>query len=196
MIKIAAGQITLTPETLELVSLLAHPEESVDDAVTRLISDSAIAYFVRLSPREFESLVGRSLESRGYTVTYVGGSGDEGIDLLATKDTEHVAVQCKRYDASPITPNQIREFLGAIVNAQATAGVFVTTSSFTQAARAFAAAQSIELVDSGCLVAWLIQRPDGPTMIRCGKCGAAATSLNEWTRAWICAACKSFNSVE
>ena len=189
------GQFNLSPGTLALVDILATPSESVDDVVGRLLESSAIAHLVRVSPSEFERVVGRSLEAQGYDVEHVGGRGDQGIDLVGKRGTEFVAVQCKRYGTSEVTPHQVREFLGAIVAARATRGVLVTTSMFTHAARIAANGQPIEFVDQKGLAAWLTQGPANGRIRRCSKCGSPAISLTEWSRAFACASCKEFNSI-
>ena len=139
--------------------------------------------------------MGHSLARQGYDVAYVGGKGDQGIDLIAKGHGEVVAVQCKRYDSATITPNQIREFLGAIVAALATRGVFVTTSVFTEAARAFAEGHPIDLVDRTVLVAWLIRKGARGPGLKCKNCGAVAKIQSESTLAWACAVCNEFNLV-
>jgi restriction system protein len=187
-------RFTLTAELKALVRLVAEADESIDDVVSRLLSSSALAYLVQLPPTEFERIVGRSLEAQGYEVEHVGGRGDEGIDLLATRNEETVAVQCKRYDTAPVTPNQVREFLGSMVAAKADRGIFVTTSLFTESARQFADGQLMELVDSAGLTAWLIQQCSRARW-SCSKCGTVTAELTEWTRAWICSNCGEFNSV-
>jgi restriction system protein len=188
-------ELILTPDILTLIELLAEPGEAIGDVTTRLVAGSVISHILQLAPVEFEALVGRSFERRGYAVEHCGGKGDEGIDLMATRGSDTIAIQCKRFNDAPVTPSQVRDFFGAMVAAHATQGAFVTTSFFTEAARGFAEAQSIELVDRAGLHAWLVRGKAGARVRACGKCGAAASSLGEWTRAWICATCKAFNSV-
>src|ERR1017187_7358952 len=48
-----------------------------------------------MSGVEFESYLRRLLSSRGYSVAMTGGSGDLGVDLIASRGTERVAIQVK-----------------------------------------------------------------------------------------------------
>ena len=91
-----------------------------------------MSHLTNMDPGDFERLVGRALSARGYKVEHRGGRGDEGIDLLAARGGETIAIQCKRYDQGQITPKHVREFLGAITAAKVDRGVFVTTSTYTK----------------------------------------------------------------
>ena len=48
----------------------------------------------RLSGRESERLIGRLFERMGCSVDPVGGTGDHGVDLVASSVSERVGVQC------------------------------------------------------------------------------------------------------
>lgn len=79
-------------------------------------------------------------------VKRVGGVVDSGIDGIVTLDRlgfEKVYVQAKRWQSSVGRP-EIQAFYGALAGHRATKGVFITTSSYTAAARDYA--QSIERV--------------------------------------------------
>lgn len=68
-----------------------------------------------------------------------GGSGDGGVDGTIREDAlglDEVYVQAKRYaDGNTVGRDALNSFVGAIDVAGTTKGVFVTTSSFTKAAR-------------------------------------------------------------
>lgn len=79
--------------------------------------------FYELTSSEFEILVAQLLAQAGYTnVRLVGGPGDQGVDILATKEKEQIAIQVKhkthltvyeierfvnRYFSNPSTPNNL-----------------------------------------------------------------------------------------
>lgn len=50
-----------------------------------------------MSGQEFERFMAGLLRAVGYRVDAVGGSGDQGVDLLIKKGRRLVAVQCKKY---------------------------------------------------------------------------------------------------
>lgn len=100
----------------------------------------ALDDLLRLSPGEFEDFIGDLLEASGqYTdVRRVGGAGDQGADLLARdRFGRPFIVQCKRYHAGhKVGASEMRDFLGAKNIHHADEGMFVTTSTFTDQARA------------------------------------------------------------
>lgn len=108
-----------------------------------------------LSPAEFEAYVGVLFEKAGYRVKQTGGRGDRGIDLVVSRNGKSRVVQCKRY-GDDIGPGAVREFIGAMTNAQATRGFLVTTSGFTSGAEreARTSPYDIRLLGGGTLVRW------------------------------------------
>ena len=82
----------------------------------------------------------------------MGRSGDGGIDGLGVYRLSLVSFpvyfQCKRY-AGTVGPEKVREFRGAMVG-RGDKGLFITTGTFTPAARAEAqkpGAPPIDLID-------------------------------------------------
>jgi HJR/Mrr/RecB family endonuclease len=97
-------------------------------------------HFLQLSPGQFEDFVGDLLECTGQwsDVQRIGGKGDRGADLLARdRFGRPFIAQCKRYGPGhKVVAREIRDFLGAKGLYGADEGLFVTTSSFTEEARA------------------------------------------------------------
>jgi len=91
-----------------------------------------------ISPAAFERLAQRILRESGFSqVEVTGKTGDGGIDgkgivRISGLLSFHVIFQCKRYKGS-ITPNQIRDFRGAM-QGRADKGLFITTGRFTKEA--------------------------------------------------------------
>ena len=93
----------------------------------------------KLHPDDFEAEVAGWLQREGWRVERRGGTGDGGIDLLARKRGETLAVQCKRYaEHATVTASQVRELYGAAVAEGATAAVLVTTGHVSGPAQAWA----------------------------------------------------------
>lgn len=108
----------------------------------------------RLHPGDFEAEVASWLQREGWRVERRGGTGDGGIDLVARKRGETLAVQCKRYaERTTVTASQVRELYGAAVAEGATAALLVTTGHVSEPARAWAealpGAPPLWLVDAG-----------------------------------------------
>lgn len=97
---------------------------------------------------QFERLVGETLRRQGYQVVENGGGGaDGGIDLHATKNGQRFVVQCKQWRTYRVGVSVVREHYGVITAEKAAGGFVVTSGSFTQEAREFAAGKPITLVD-------------------------------------------------
>ncbi len=100
-----------------------------------------------LHPDDFEAEVAGWLRRDGWQVEHRGGTGDGGIDILASKRRETLAVQCKRYaESAAVSAAQVRDLYGAAVATGATAAVLVTTGRV-----------------SGPAVAWAETLPPGPS---------------------------------
>ena len=84
---------------------------------------------------------------------HLGRSGDNGLDGVIRQDPlglDQIYVQAKRYGATyTVGRPEIQGFVGALHGAQANRGVFITTSSFTNEAIAYAdrVAARVVLID-------------------------------------------------
>ena len=84
-----------------------------------------------IHPRKYEEVVASVFSDLGYLVELTRFSKDGGIDcFLVDSQGSLIGVQVKRYK-DKIGVSQIREFLGALVVAGVTKGIFITTSKFT-----------------------------------------------------------------
>ena len=137
-----------------------------------------------LSWRDFETLVADAYRLDGYDVDQYGRRGpDGGVDLRLRRAGETTLVQCKHWKARLVGAPAVRELLGVVTQQQASAGIVITSGSFSEEARRFAAAGPIQLVD-GLLLGRLLKRgataPTGPALPplpspppACPRCGAA-----------------------
>lgn len=50
-----------------------------------------------MSGGQFEIFVADLLRAMGYKATVLGGSGDQGVDVIAATGAERIAIQCKNY---------------------------------------------------------------------------------------------------
>ena len=116
--------------------------------------------FLILSASEFERLTRDLLQKHlgCYIESFTSGR-DGGIDLryANVKDSANI-IQCKRYNASPVTEPEINQFLGAMNKNKADYGVFITNGRFTNSARQAAREGSpITLIDGNDLVRLVIK---------------------------------------
>ena len=96
-----------------------------------------------------------------------GHSGDGGIDGTIREDAlglDEIYVQAKKYaDGNTVGVDALRNFAGAIDTAGTTKGVFVTTASFTKAAKDYVARspKRIVLIDGEELARLMVQHGVG-----------------------------------
>jgi restriction system protein len=110
--------------------------------------------FDSMTPKEFEEFVAHVFRLKGHSVKNVGGSGDDGIDLILEQRTTKGIVQCKRQESN-ITPRMLREFVGALVGTDAKKAYFVTSGDFSDNAREWAKKFTlITLVNGETLKRW------------------------------------------
>jgi len=148
------------------------PDETIRRARDQIEADLSLLLLSRIqsaSPAFFEGVVIRLLTAMGYGGSVadagraLGQSGDGGVDGVIDEDAlglDRIYVQAKRYrDGNAVGAGAIRDFFGALDQFKASKGVFVTTSSFTAAARQTAEGLSkrIVLIDGPQLAVLLIR---------------------------------------
>lgn len=122
-------------------------------------------------PEFFEELVLDLLVKMGYGHAEVtGGSGDGGIDGIIYEDPlglDAVYVQAKRFKDTNVGSPDIGNFIGALALKGASKGVFITTSSFSEPAKAAAnerAGPKVVLIDGKGLVQLMIDHDVGVSL--------------------------------
>ena len=126
------------------------PEETLQDAYLVLrknLADEVLKAVMESPPSFFEQLVVDLLLRMGYGGSRqeageaIGRSGDEGIDGIIKEDRlglDIIYVQAKRWENVVGRPD-VQKFAGALQGKRARKGVFITTSTFSRDAMAFAA---------------------------------------------------------
>jgi hypothetical protein len=115
-----------------------------------------------LTPRRFEQLVAAIFRNRGFHVELTPATRDGGIDLYAARNDSFgellYVIECKRYRSSrKVGVEIVQRLYGVAVNAGATKGLVVTTSTFTKDAVDFASPLRFQLSlhDYEALRSWL-----------------------------------------
>ena len=152
----------------------ATPEERIEDAFTELhetlISD-LLTKLATVDPFRFEQVVLDLLVAMGYggsrkeAAAVTQKTGDEGIDGVINEDRlglDVIYLQAKRWKANVGRP-EIQNFVGALAGKKASKGVFITTSSFHDNARDYAAGlhQKVILIDGRRLAELMIEHGVG-----------------------------------
>ncbi len=153
------------------VSVALTPDDGMRAAQRQLESELArdlLDRIVASTPAFFERLVIKLLTAMGYGGTTanaaraLGKSGDGGVDGVIDQDPlglDRIYVQAKRYGENSVGAGAIRDFFGALDQFKAAKGLFMTTSSFSEAARRTAKDMSkrIVLIDGQELTRTMIQ---------------------------------------
>ena len=126
-----------TPSTYVLTS------ETVQDALCEIDA---------MTGHEFEHYVASLLKDIGYTKVFVTpGSGDQGVDIVATRNGVKYAFQCKNY-SRPLGNKPIQEVVTGRIIWNCDEAVVVTNNYFTKGAIAAAQATNVILWDRDCLI--------------------------------------------
>lgn len=135
-----------------------------------------------LSWLEFEGLVGEAYRRQGYFLIEQGGNQpDGGVDLILRRDGQLVYVQCKHWKSRQVGVQIVREQFGILSASNATRVIVVTSGTFTEEARSFAAGKPMELVDGPALLQLIgevqksgqVVAPSAVTdVVTCPKCGS------------------------
>jgi restriction system protein len=138
----------------------ASPQDLIDSGFATIQAQVKADLLERLKdidPYYFEKVILILLKKMGYgDFVETAKSGDGGIDGIINEDKlglEKIYIQAKRYNENKVREKEIRNFIGAM-SGDTTKGIFVTTSTFDEAAakKAREAHHKIILIDGSKLV--------------------------------------------
>lgn len=131
-----------------------------NDLISKLKRNPEDIY--KLAPRKFEELIAEILKDRGWEVELTKETRDGGKDIIAYRETDVGRLLClveaKKYRKDrPVGVSLIRNLYGTLCDANATSGMMVTTSTFTQDAQTFQERHQYKLAlrDYTHLVDWI-----------------------------------------
>lgn len=177
----AAGPAQPDLAEAALADTAATPDDQLDAAfksINAALESELLIRVRRVDPSRFEQIVVDLLIAMGFgggdpeMGKRLGRTGDGGIDGVIQEDAlglDAVYVQAKRYaEDNTIGAPRIREFYGSLEDRRATKGVFVTTSSYSGEAKAFAerATKRIVLIDGVELARLLLRHNVGVQKVR------------------------------
>lgn len=118
-----------------------------------------------MSGQQFEVFCADVLRSVGFhQVRQTGGSGDQGVDILAVKDGRRYAVQCKRY-SSKLDNTPVQEVYAGRTYYGCDVAAVLTNNYFTEGARSLANATGVLLWDAD----WLMKNMPRSKSVRKSK---------------------------
>lgn len=98
-----------------------------------------------LSPTEFESACADLLQNEGWKTQLTMASGDQGVDVIASKPAKRVAIQCKRY-AKPVGNKAVQEVIAGKAFVGADFACVVSNAQFTRSAKELASTAGVLLL--------------------------------------------------
>lgn len=129
------------------VSPLGDMWSKLRDVVDAAATSTApvTAFRADLSPIEYEQLVADTLRRHGWDAQTTRVSGDQGIDVLATKGALRVVLQCKLYSRA-VGNDAVQQAIAGQRFELATHAVVVSSAAFTRSARELASAGGVVLL--------------------------------------------------
>ena len=128
----------------------SSPDDLIEQGYSQLKSDlisELLENIVKMDPSDFETLVLKLLAALGYgggnfqSMQGVPRGPDGGIDGRINEDQlglDQIYIQAKRYTENSIGRPTVQSFIGAMTGGSCRKGVFVTSSTFTAEAKAYA----------------------------------------------------------
>ncbi len=98
-----------------------------------------------LTGLEFEKVVGSIYKSMGFTVTFTPTSGDYGVDVIAEREGEKIAIQAKRY-SKPVGVSAVQEVASGAIFYKADKAVVISNTEFTENAKKLAQQLKVQLI--------------------------------------------------
>lgn len=105
----------------------------------------------KMTPAQFENFVTELFRGFGYKAETTKLSGDQGIDVVAKKGNQILAIQAKHYNQA-VGNHAIMEVVGGAKFYNATICYVVTNNYFTKSAKELAAANNVILWDRDKLI--------------------------------------------
>lgn len=102
-----------------------------------------------MSIQEVERLASGAYRVRGYEVRVLSSADSHDNDLLLTRESQRVLLQCKFWKTRKIGEMPVRELYGVMAAHSATGGVLISSGTFSLEASRFAGLGGIELLDAG-----------------------------------------------
>lgn len=99
-----------------------------------------------LDGREFEAAIRVIYEKMGYTVTLTPVTGDFGVDVIAEKGNEKLAIQAKRYSGT-VGVKAVQEAASGAFYYKANKAIVITNSFYTPKAKELASELGVDLIN-------------------------------------------------
>lgn len=105
-----------------------------------------LSHMDNMTGEELELAVKEIYARNGYKTNLTRSTGDYGVDVIAYKGNEILAIQTKRY-TKPVGVKAVQEVASGYQYYKATKPLVITNSTFTENARTLADTLGVELID-------------------------------------------------
>ena len=153
------SQIKLYEEELEIYQLIQEEDERALQEADRARRRKLRDFWMSLSGIEFERELASLYRHQGYIVQFTPTSGDQGVDLIMSKNDKTTVVQCKSHKY-PVGPAVARELFGSMIHFEADNAILACTGGFTHGVWEFVEGKQIELISASELATMADGRED------------------------------------
>jgi restriction system protein len=120
----------------------------------RARADASMTAIDAMNGDEFEDYVAARLRRAGWQIRFTPAVGDYGVDLIAEKDGQCVAIQCKRHGKS-VGVAAVQQVVSGALHHGCTRTIVVSNQEFTPAAKQLAYTHGCQLIGRSTLQAWV-----------------------------------------
>lgn len=127
-------------EVIELGLTYVNEKYNANDALP-----DKVEFRADMDGIEYEHYCANILNNLGWETHVLKASGDQGVDIIATKESRKYAIQCKRY-SKPVGNKAIQEVIAGKIFYNIDSAIVVSNSSFTKSAQQLASATGVILL--------------------------------------------------
>jgi restriction system protein len=109
-----------------------------------------------MSGAQFEHFVADLLRAMGHRATVLGGSGDQGVDVIVDYESQRVAIQCKNYKRA-VGNKPVQEVYAGARHHRCHHAWVVAPAGFTKGAHELARSVGVRLFDANSIRKWIKQ---------------------------------------
>lgn len=137
--------IALDEEAISFQTAMSLIDERLSDHSEAEKSAAFDPELIPSDPFQFESWVALSLEKFGWKAETTQGGSDQGIDVIATRDSYKLALQCKLY-SSAVGNSAVQEALAGSKYYGASHAAVLTNAGYTKSATELANSSGVLLL--------------------------------------------------
>jgi HJR/Mrr/RecB family endonuclease len=131
----------------------------------------------QMSGPQFEVFVANLFRAMGYDAQVLGGSGDQGVDVLVKTDGKRIAVQCKNYSKA-VGNKPVQEVYAGATYHQCSQAWVVAPAGYTKGAVELSRRVGVLLYDASSIRSWIGQVEAAARMREQANTGAAANGAS------------------